>query len=61
MSNDNDPDPVVLKAALEAGLQQETDQDAANKQALQEKLNAGVQQLRALAKEHDLDWPEEDS
>jgi hypothetical protein len=60
MSNDNGPDPEVLKAALEAGQQQEADQDAATKRMLQEKLNDGVRQLRALAKEHDLDWPEED-
>jgi len=54
------PDPEMLKAAFEQGQEQEADREVETKRLLQEKLNEGVRQLRALAREHDLVWPEED-
>jgi len=63
MSADNDnqkPNSDVLKAALEQGLTQEADQTVETKKMLQEKLDEGVQQLRELARTHDLEWPEGD-
>ncbi len=64
--NDNDPkgngnpEPEVLGAALAQGLEHETRQAEETRNILQEKLNEGVRQLRAVAKEHNLDWPEDD-
>lgn len=64
--NDNDdpkgvgtPGPEVLGAALAQGLDHEARQAEETRNILQEKLNEGVRQLRAVAKEHNLDWPED--
>lgn len=54
------PDPDVLSAALAQGLEHEAQQEEETRNALQEQLNQGVRQLRALAHKHGLVWPEDD-
>ncbi|NQV20985.1 MAG: hypothetical protein HQ511_06165 [Rhodospirillales bacterium] len=64
--NDEDPEgigkpgPEVLSAALAQGLEHEARQAEETRKILQEKLNEGVRQLRAVAKEHNLVWPEDE-
>lgn len=53
------PDPDVLSAALAQGMEHEAQQEEETRNALQEQLNQGVRQLRALARKHGLVWPED--
>ena len=59
-NHDHKLDPEILKAVYEIAQKQLDQQSPAPKKMLQEQVDEGVRQLREIARDNNLVWPEDD-